>query len=235
MVERTLNEEQKIRRAEEIYYRRKNVGNRRDEYATLNIGDKKDYRLFRKMILQIVACLFIYLIFFAIQNNNYVFSEQFINKTREILSYDVNFEELKNMAIDYYDKLKQTNIEENNVQENNIQEEADIEATSTEEATITEWEKNVEENIEENVNIETSEDVLYKEEVSSVSQVEEDSTYIKNNYSLIKPLDRNDNLKIWSKKSNNSYSSKVSYRDRYFGKYRNKNYSVNGGSSNSGI
>ena len=37
-MERTINEEEKIRRAEEIYYRRRNLNNRAEEYTTLNIS-----------------------------------------------------------------------------------------------------------------------------------------------------------------------------------------------------
>ena len=97
MMERILTQEEKIRRAEEIYYRRKNInGMTSGQYATLNVGEKKDYKLFRKMILQIIACLAIYIAFYVIQNSNYIFSEQVINKTKEILSYDINFEEITN-------------------------------------------------------------------------------------------------------------------------------------------
>lgn len=42
------------------------------------------------MILQIAICLLIYFIFYLIQNSNYVFSEDVINKTKEILSYDID-------------------------------------------------------------------------------------------------------------------------------------------------
>ena len=210
MVERTLNEEQKIRRAEEIYYRRKNLGNIREDYTTLNVDNKRNFGLLKKMILQIIACLFIYLIFFSIQNSNYIFSERFISKTKEILAYDINFEEIKNMVLYYYESLKHKDTEENNI----------IEQDS---------------NITEDVDTQTSEDVLYKEEASSVSQVEEDATYIKNNYSLIKPLERNYNIKIWCKKSNNSNSSKVSHRNRYCSKYRDKNCCIYGRKCNTSI
>ena len=53
-MERTINEEEKIRRAEEIYYRRRNLNNRAEEYTTLNISEKKDYSLFKKMFFQIL-------------------------------------------------------------------------------------------------------------------------------------------------------------------------------------
>ena len=46
------------------------------------------------MIVQILVCISIYLVVYAIYNNKYVFSEDFIKKANEILSYDTNFGEL---------------------------------------------------------------------------------------------------------------------------------------------
>ena len=46
------------------------------------------------MIIQILICVAIYLVIYSVQNNQYVFSEDFINKANEILSYDTNFIEL---------------------------------------------------------------------------------------------------------------------------------------------
>lgn len=92
-MERTLSPEEKIRRAEEIYSRRKKVNTGRG-IATVNVSSEKNYGLLKKMILQIAICLVIYFIFYLIQNSNYVFSENIINKTKEILSYDINVEEV---------------------------------------------------------------------------------------------------------------------------------------------
>ena len=50
-MERTVSVEEKIRRAEEIYERRKQ-GNARP-VATVNVSDKKDVKLLKKMIIQI--------------------------------------------------------------------------------------------------------------------------------------------------------------------------------------
>ncbi len=43
------------------------------------------------MVIQILICMTIYFIFYIVQKNQYVFSEDFINKANEILSYDTNF------------------------------------------------------------------------------------------------------------------------------------------------
>lgn len=103
-MERTISVEEKIRRAEEIYERRKQ-GNARP-VATVPLNDKKDVKLLKKMIIQILICVLIYLIIYTIQNSNYIFSQDFIKKVNEILSYDTNFVEI-------YENIKRYIIPEN--------------------------------------------------------------------------------------------------------------------------
>lgn len=195
MNEKVLNQEERIRRAEEIYYRRKNQYPKRSELTTLNISQKHDFNLFKKMILQIIMCLFIYLIFFAIQNSNYIFSEQVKNKTKEVLSYDINLELLKNELINYYNKFKNfsgfVGMQEENILQNDVLSE-NIEIENT---------------VEEQNEVNEQEDVLYIEEASSISQVEEDANYIKDTYPFIKPLERKNHITFWFKKSNHAIST----------------------------
>lgn len=95
-MERLMSVEEKIRRAEEIYQRRRQEETR--PIAKVSINDKKDIKLLKKMILQILICVAIYLVIYSVQNNQSVFSEDFINKANEILSYDTNFMELYEMV-----------------------------------------------------------------------------------------------------------------------------------------
>ena len=88
-MERVMTVEEKIRRAEEIYERRKQGEIR--PVAKVTVNDKKDIKLLKKMVIQILICMTIYFIFYIVQKNQYVFSEDFINKANEILSYDTNF------------------------------------------------------------------------------------------------------------------------------------------------
>lgn len=93
-MERTISDEEKIRRAMEISQRRNKEYYTR-ETARVNVSDnKKDYKLFKRMILQIIICLLIYLIFYLISTTNYVFSEQVLRSTTDILSYDINLEKI---------------------------------------------------------------------------------------------------------------------------------------------
>lgn len=95
-MERVMTVEEKIRRAEEIYQKRRQGETR--PVAKVTVNDKKDIKLLRKMIIQMLISVAIYLVIYAIQNNQYVFSEDFINKANEILSYDTNFIELYEMT-----------------------------------------------------------------------------------------------------------------------------------------
>ena len=93
-MERVMSVEERIRRAEEIYEKRRQGETRPITKVSVNNTQKKDIKLLKKMIVQILVCISIYLVVYAIYNNKYVFSEDFIKKANEILSYDTNFGEL---------------------------------------------------------------------------------------------------------------------------------------------
>ena len=90
-MERTVSQEEKIRRAEEIYNRRRIANGVRVSSSSVNRVEKKKVSLFKKMIMQLVICSVIYIIFYLIKNTNYIFSDDVINKTKEFLNYDINF------------------------------------------------------------------------------------------------------------------------------------------------
>ena len=121
-MERTISIEERIRRAEEIYNRRQNRDIRVSS-STVNSGQKTTLPLFKKMILQLLICTVIYFIFYLIKNNNYIFSQDVMERTSEILKYDVNFNNLYNNAIVFINKQKQPNIEENEKIQNEEKEE----------------------------------------------------------------------------------------------------------------
>lgn len=164
-MERVMSVEEKIRRAEEIYQRRKQGETR--PVAKVTVNDKKDIKLLRKMIIQILICVVIYLIIYSIQNNQYVFSEDFIAKANEILSYDTNFMEL-------YEMLKGQIMEFfNNDQMEEETEENKEEAMGGAEEVVGE-------------ETETSDDSTNTE---NLSQEELDIQNVKNTTSFIKPIE----------------------------------------------
>lgn len=103
-MERTYNSEERIRRAEEIYQRRKMQGGVRVSTSNVNKNRRAEYKLFKKLILQILICLLIYFIFYLIHNSNYIFSENVINKTKEFLSYDINFQNMFYNVHNFYNE-----------------------------------------------------------------------------------------------------------------------------------
>ena len=111
-MERTMTVEEKIRRAEEIYARRQAGSSTKTATDNINTKKKKDLKLLKKMIIQIIISLLIYFTIYIIQNNNYIFSQDFINKAKEILSYDINFQAT-------YENLKQYIINFNNKNQDN--------------------------------------------------------------------------------------------------------------------
>lgn len=91
-MERTISIEEKIRRAEEIYEKRHSNSSPVTDVS--NEKEKKDVKLLKKMIIQIIVCIAIYMTIYAIQNSEMVFSKDFVEKSNEILSYDTNFNDI---------------------------------------------------------------------------------------------------------------------------------------------
>lgn len=186
-MERTLSPEEKIKRAEEIYNRRRSQYYR-SNVATVNVSEGKNYGLLKKMVLQILICLVIYFIFYLIQSSNYIFSEDVINKTKEILSYDINLPEMYSQAIQYINTnwtTKSETAEQNSINIQNL-----VEAVN-----------NVDSNSIDNNSINAIgggdfEDVVMSETQTTSADEEQnkveltDEDYIKNNFSFIKPVNR---------------------------------------------
>lgn len=178
-MERAISVEERIRRAEEIYEKRRQGENRPITKVTVNNTQKKDIKLLKKMIVQILVCISIYLGIYAIYNNKYVFSEDFIKKANEILSYDTNFGELyqnaKNQIQAWFQVI--TTQEEGQEQTENTQKE------------------NQTENEENGIGGATTEQTTQNAQISEqeqneqLSQEEQDIQNVKNTTTFIKPVE----------------------------------------------
>ena len=177
-MERAMTVEERIRRAEEIYERRK-----RNEGLTIvseekksEKKEKKDIKLLKKIVIQLIICTCIYLLIYTIQNNKYIFSEDFINKVNEIISQDIDFAKLyrdtKNYIMSLFNKQgsqednqgQNTNAVEENLNNNGIG--GAVEETKQPEETNQETQKN-----------------------QNLSQEEQDILNVKNTTSFIKPVE----------------------------------------------
>ena len=181
-MERTMSVEEKIRRAEEIYARRQEGTQRRTATVTVNNENKKDIKLLKKMIIQIIISLLIYLSMYIIQNNNYIFSEDFLKKADEILSYDMNF-------IQIYENIKQ-NLEQgiNKIKSNNqgIIENNNDNSIGGAEENITENTSQIQNTNEIQNSEQTQEEKI---ETPQLSQEEQDIENIKATTTFIKPIE----------------------------------------------
>ena len=183
-MERTMSVEDKIRRAEEIYAKRQEGTKRKTTTVSLNDNSRKDIKLLKKMIIQILISLLIYLVIYVIQNNNYIFSEDFLKKANEILSYDINLSEMyQNIKINIEkgignikNNLKTTEQETNN-SENNIQNQEIQGAIGGPNE------------IEQDNNLQTNAQDNNQETIQELSQEEKDIESIKATSTFIKPIE----------------------------------------------
>ena len=165
---RVLSTEERIRRAEEVY---RNKGNVSQEHIK-NIPKSKN-RLIKKMIIQIIVCLSIYSLFYFFQHAESLFSKDMMNKAKDIMAYDINFDELYKKFINLLDS--------NNLFVNKSENE--ITNNMTNELTN---EINLNEVLNDTTNIGgASEEVVVD---SNLSQMEIDANEIKSKYTLVKPV-----------------------------------------------
>ena len=204
-MERTLSDYEKIKKAEEIYIRRKmqGVGGVRVASPTLESGrvQKKRLSSVTKMVLQICICVVLYFIVYLVQNSNYIFSEQFIEKTRELLNYDINFsEQIENIKNYFENNFKgfvapatiENQTEEQNTEEQNVEQQEEIpnEENDVEDEQVETMSEAVETSAVggSEVDVLGAVDTTGEETHEEKSQMELDAEYIRNNYNLGLPL-----------------------------------------------
>ena len=177
-MEKTLNREERIRRAEELYARRKMQANCRTS-ATVNVEDVNTNKITKKMLRQFIICVIIYISFYTIKNIPTLVPQEVIYKISDVLEYDINIQEVYENFNSYINSKSQ---EQNN--EGLIEETL---AVSDNEEIIEESVNNI--NQESIKPAQAVEETQVIEESSSLSQMEIDAQYIKANCSIIKPLE----------------------------------------------
>ncbi len=187
-MERTMTVEERIRRAEEIYERKKRnegltVSNNEQDRKDKN--EKRDIKLLKKMFIQLLVCICIYLIIYTIQNKQYIFSEDFINKVDEIISYDIDFKNLYEDAQNYvkgiFNKLNKSPQEEENQNGSQENDEENITKDTTEDTKINNGIGGATE--------EKGEGTETLEEGKILSQEEQDIINVKNTTNFTKPVE----------------------------------------------
>lgn len=187
-MERTITQEERIRRAEEIYNRRKKLNGVRVSTNNVNKNEKIKISLAKRMFYQIAICIVIYVIFYLIKNSNYIFSEDVLNKTKEFLSYDINFGNVRNSVSSFIEENKEKFSflkifnDDKSDDENNV--ENTIENNNESANTVGGIGGARDEEEKDNEKDDKKED----EEKNKKSQYELDVEYIKNNFKFIVPV-----------------------------------------------
>lgn len=214
-MEKTISVEERIRRAEEKYYNTlnrdynniKNEDNIQSSKKNITERTNKKIKLKRKVLTQILICLIMYGIFYFINSNNSLFSNDMKQKTKEILNTDINFSQIYSNLKCNIEKLFQ-NIQINGNEQNTTESTDNTE--NKEETSINDIQNN-DENIGgaiEDIDLqigETSEiEEIQKQniggttevknteqensEIIELSQMEQDANFIKENINIIKPI-----------------------------------------------
>ena len=188
-MERVLTQEERIRRAEEIYLRRRNL--EVPQYKVQNRADKssaiKSVKLFKRIFLQIIICLLLYCIFYLIYDTNFSFSDITISKTQEILNYDINVEEMYKNISTYVNALMQKeNSTENNNEDIQEQPQENVDDTGNQEQQVTEA-KN-EANVENQTSPVVEETIQQGEVLQEIQPTVAEEVSLKQLYSLIVPV-----------------------------------------------
>ena len=172
-MEREASIEEKIKRAEQIY-------NRRNGIILENKPQKN--KTGKRLMKQIFLCFSIYMFFYIINNSNYIFSEEFLNRTKQIFTENTNiyniYLNIKNNLINSLSTKEEEIVEntiENQTENNNVIIENQIsESLSLNDENIGGATEAIKENIETEENKETL--------------LDKDVKYIKENINFIVPV-----------------------------------------------
>ena len=172
-MEREASIEEKIKRAEQIY-------NRRNGIILENKPQKN--KTGKRLLKQIFLCFSIYMFFYIINNSNYIFSEEFLNRTKQIFTENTNiyniYLNIKNNLINSLSTKEEEIVEntiENQTENNNVIIENQIsESLSLNDENIGGATEAIKENIETEENKETL--------------LDKDVKYIKENINFIVPV-----------------------------------------------
>lgn len=200
-MEKVVSPEERVKRAEEIYNRRRQEnGNnyykvsrtRTKQEQEMPLGIKQ--RIAKKMVVQMLVCVIIYVAMYIMYHSDQLFSVNFMEKTQEILTYDISLNTLYNKGAEYFNyiskKYTENSVDENTeedkssntLQDGNEQIEEKIEEQNSLENILDDSE-NIK--LQEQEGIGGSDEVLAPQEESVELQ---DISYVKNNLSIIWPL-----------------------------------------------
>ena len=169
-MERVLSPEDRLRKAEEIYYRRNSING--DKFKEINFTSKKGYKLLKKLGIQSIICIGIYYGLYGMQTKTDNISVNSIKYIKNMLTYDMDLKKYiengQKYLSSFYNKNDNSKIEEEPKEQ-------------TEETPVSDSEEVQEE--------ETKEEDIANESTENLTKMEQDAKYIKENFSFIKPTE----------------------------------------------
>ncbi len=181
-MERVLSQDERIKRAEEIYARRRMKTQARNN-ATVNVEGNQEQKITKKLIIQFMVCLSLYGAFFAMKNFPNIVSPEVMYKISDILEYDINIQELSKKINSFTNKED----EKTESKENEFVEET-LSATDSPDQTI-EVLPTEQESTNQTEETAVVEETTIQVDISTLTPMEVNALFIKTNYSLIKPLE----------------------------------------------
>ena len=169
-MERILSENERMRRAEEIYFRR---NNRNVSFIQDKKVKQKNY-FYSKVLFNLLVLFNIAVLVFCIQNKDFIFTKEFLQKCSQ---YNINIKDSFTLLVQniIYDNSRTKSSFSNKIDEN-----------------ITNEANNINEAIthnQENIVNDSKEESEEKENaISSISEVDEDVQNLKNAYKFVNPL-----------------------------------------------
>ena len=164
-MEKILNDEEKIKRAEEIYYRRNN-----QVYPARKKEDKKAPNIKYRMFLNMLVMFNLAVIVFCIQNKDFIFTKEFVEKMNE---YNNNATgKILNVLGSFIESDEENNNDKINSNENIL---------------ITDENQNIIET-QNVINGNNNEKKDYENNISSINEMEMDISNLKAAYKFINPL-----------------------------------------------
>lgn len=166
-LERILSDNEKIRRAEEIYYRR---NNRNISISERELKRTKTY-LGSKILLEMLILVLMALTVFAVKNKDYIFTEDFLNNFAQ---YNVDLTEKFNAVMAFFKDEEQTN---------------EVFVNNQEAENIVEQTQNQSQEIQQQVNTEVVQTQSNEVQQAEPQAIVTDVQSLKNSYNFVKPLE----------------------------------------------
>lgn len=201
-MEKTMSVEERIKKAEGIYYRRNGLSER-NSYTQ---KERKSKSSIKKMFMQIFICLMIYIVFYTATNREYIFSEDFRKEVNSFFTEKTKINEIYSNIKNHIPnnifknneqgkeqiEKKEENNNQNNQKEDTLKNNDNEENIGGAEEDTKQEQNNTkqkEENKKETTSKNNTEKEKQKEEKNTkLSQMEKDAKNIKSKIKFITPI-----------------------------------------------